>query len=144
MLLRLAPLPPETMQGQVVSATSERLVVMLPEWSEDVLFRVRRGTRAWPGGNDTPAVNLTYECQVDVSGDIPRILRMYPDRVERAEPTPLLAPGGLPGPPDLLPILDPPALSALVREHFRKTPDKEREKILYLVRRAYGQGMRKR
>jgi len=142
MPLELAPIEPTTMDGVIVSATTERLVVMLPQWREDVFLRVTSQCDAWPRCNDAPAVNVTYRCLVDLEPMVPRILQMHPARQETDQPTTLLAPGGLLGPPDLLPITHPRALGDIVRRWFPKTKDKDREKILYLVRRAYGQGMR--
>lgn len=134
--------PPTTMRGVVVSATTKHVVLMLPEWSQTMALYMRHDDPMFPRGYGTqrPAVNVEYECTVDLNVSPPRVLswKLWPEETDK--PTPLPAPSGLPGPPDLIPVRDDAALQRVITQSMGKLNAKQREAVGYLVRRAHGQG----
>ena len=142
-MLEIEPLPPEEMQAVVLSATQNHILLSLPAWSTTQALYIRREEGCWPGRHVTaPAVNVHYLCDVDFNGDAPTVVcwRAVPDESESQVPTPHAAPLGLPGPPDLLPVLDGAALYRTIDGNLGKLTKGQRDGVAYLIRRAYGQG----
>lgn len=144
MLFELQDQPTTTMMGTVISATTRHVVLMLPDWSSEVALYLRHGDPHFPrasAGTQRPAVNVRYECKVDLNGPQPRVISWKDAPKESKLPSPLPAPCGLPGPPEILPILNETALSKVVGSALSaKGKAKQMDAIRYLVRRAHGQG----
>ena len=141
MLFELQDSPPIEMLAVCVSATQKHCVVVLPEWNESIAFYLTTADPNFPT-QPRPAVNVHYTCKVDLNGAYPKILSWKPSKDPKPKhvPNTLPAPHNLPTPPDLLPVLDEPALTRTLDKHLGKLKKPQRETVAYLVRRAYGQG----
>ena len=124
-------------EGEVVSATSEHALIVLPDWSADHACMVRRGTDAWPK-NPAPAMRIRYQCAVRFDNGLPVILACFRHQTFNGA-SPLVPPAGLPGPPDLLPLHGSVGDMLRVLKPLRLKKPKSTA-IVYLIRRAHGQG----
>jgi hypothetical protein len=135
---------PREMLATVVSATTRHGVFLLPEWSKSIALCISSSDPQWPRiGKLRPAVNMRYICTVNMDGPVPVPLawRLAPSE---GRPSPLPAPAGLPGPPDLLPVNNDDALIRTITKHLGTMSLDQRTRVAYLVRRAYGQGLAER